>query len=816
MALTKIQPFGINSSSTFTFGNVSATGNVTGTYILGNGSQLTGLPEGYANADVAAYLPTYTGNLASLTGAVVTTANVSGNYFIGNGSQLTGLPEGYTNANVAAYLPTYTGNLASLAGNVTTTGNISGNYFIGNGSALNSITGANVTGTVASATTAATVTTAAQPNITSVGTLSSVSVSGNVTGGNLTTAGLTSTGTLQTSGNTTVGGNLIVNGRSILNPTVILQNTSNTSLVSSFNQAFTVRANNGNGSSVMGIMNEVANAYTALTFFNNSGVEMGAVAFGNPNSVYFANSTYLYSAGSNGLILSANVGSAPGNKNLWITNAGLVTIPGSTAASNTTTGAFQVTGGVGVGGNVYANAFYGNATGLTSIPGANVTGTVANATSAGSATTAGTVTTAAQPNITSVGTLSSVSVSGNVTGGNLTTAGLTSTGTLQTSGNAIVGGNLVVNGNTVYINITELNVQDPIIGLGRGANNAPLTTNDGKDRGTEMWYYDTAERAAFVGFDNSTGKLIAAANVSIADEIVTVNNYGTFVAGAVESTTVSASGNITGAYILGNGSQLTGLPESYTNANVEAYLPTYTGNLASLTGNVTTTANISGSYILGNGSQLTGISRITWTTQANAAPSSPAPGDFWYDAYTGVKYQYINDGTSNVWVDQSYPTSFSTLAVSGNASIGGHLVVAGNATADFFVGTATQAQYADLAEIYQPDQAYEPGTVLVFGGEHEVTVSTVSHDTRVAGVVSTAPAYLMNSQQSGIPVALTGRVPCRVRGPVAKGEQLVNIEPGIAGAVDFAQYRPGCVIGKSLENIEDSSVHTIEIAVGRY
>jgi Concanavalin A-like lectin/glucanases superfamily len=136
MALTKIEPFGINSNGTFTFGNVSATGNVTGTYILGNGSQLTGLPEGYANANVAAYLPTYTGNLVSLTGNVTTTANISGNFFIGNGSQLTGLPESYGNANVEAYLPTYTGNLASLQGNVTTTANISGNFFIGNGSQL--------------------------------------------------------------------------------------------------------------------------------------------------------------------------------------------------------------------------------------------------------------------------------------------------------------------------------------------------------------------------------------------------------------------------------------------------------------------------------------------------------------------------------------------------------------------------------------------------------------------------------------------------------------------------------------------------------
>jgi hypothetical protein len=76
----------ITASST-----ISAVGNITGNYFIGNGSALTGLPEGYGNANVAAYLPTYTGNLVSLTGAVTTTANITGNYFVGNGSQLTGI-----------------------------------------------------------------------------------------------------------------------------------------------------------------------------------------------------------------------------------------------------------------------------------------------------------------------------------------------------------------------------------------------------------------------------------------------------------------------------------------------------------------------------------------------------------------------------------------------------------------------------------------------------------------------------------------------------------------------------------------------------
>ena len=201
---------------------------------------------------------------------------------------------------------------------------------------------------------------------------------------------------------------------------------------------------------------------------------------------------------------------------------------------------------------------------------------------------------------------------------------------------------------------------------------------------------------------------------------------------------------------------------------------------------------------------------------ANTAPAGAKPGDFWYNSFSGIKYQYINDGTSNVWVDQSYPTTFSSLAVAGNGTIGGTLAVTGNVSAPLFVGTATQARYADLAENYSADVEYAPGTVVVFGGTHEVTVSAVSHDTRVAGVVSTAPAYLMNSDQPGAAVALTGKVPCQVQGPVGKGDLLVNISAGTAGRLDPAQYRPGCVVGKSLESIPDKITRTIEIAVGRF
>jgi hypothetical protein len=129
---------------------------------------------------------------------------------------------------------------------------------------------------------------------------------------------------------------------------------------------------------------------------------------------------------------------------------------------------------------------------------------------------------------------------------------------------------------------------------------------------------------------------------------------------------------------------------------------------------------------------------------------------------------------------------------------------------------ATSAQYADLAEIYVPDRHYEPGTVVVFGGDREITETTADHDPRVAGVISTNPAYLMNSAAEGLPVALTGRVPCKVIGPISKGDVLVTSRlGGVAQRMLADRHVPGCILGKSLQNVPNSEIVTIEIVVGK-
>ena len=128
---------------------------------------------------------------------------------------------------------------------------------------------------------------------------------------------------------------------------------------------------------------------------------------------------------------------------------------------------------------------------------------------------------------------------------------------------------------------------------------------------------------------------------------------------------------------------------------------------------------------------------------------------------------------------------------------------------------ATSAQYADLAEIYESDAQYEPGTVVVFGGDKEITISTSGNDTAVAGVVSTSPAYLMNSDSAGVAVALTGKVPCKVVGQINKGDMLSThpTHHGVAKKTHDPQV--GEVIGKALEDYDSDEIGTINIVVGR-
>jgi len=128
---------------------------------------------------------------------------------------------------------------------------------------------------------------------------------------------------------------------------------------------------------------------------------------------------------------------------------------------------------------------------------------------------------------------------------------------------------------------------------------------------------------------------------------------------------------------------------------------------------------------------------------------------------------------------------------------------------------ATSAQYADLAEVYEADADYEVGTVVIFGGEKEITISKMGNDTRVAGVISENPAYLMNSGSEGLPVALMGKVKCKVSGYIRKGDMLSTHAKHHGVAKKAHDPAPGTIIGKALEDHESEEIGTINIVVGR-
>ena len=143
----------------------------------------------------------------------------------------------------------------------------------------------------------------------------------------------------------------------------------------------------------------------------------------------------------------------------------------------------------------------------------------------------------------------------------------------------------------------------------------------------------------------------------------------------------------------------------------------------------------------------------------------------------------------------------------------------GNVISGAFIGTASTARYADLAEKYLADADYEAGTTLVFGGEFEVSIADEIMSTKVAGVVSDKPAYLMNSDLTGentAIIALQGRVPAKVTGPVGKGDMLVTAANGHLQSCNAPII--GSVVGKSLENFVANASNPssiIEIVVGR-
>ena len=179
-------------------------------------------------------------------------------------------------------------------------------------------------------------------------------------------------------------------------------------------------------------------------------------------------------------------------------------------------------------------------------------------------------------------------------------------------------------------------------------------------------------------------------------------------------------------------------------------------------------------------------------------------------SFNGTATQTDSLNVSGTYRTASIASSPGTIVArtTTDETISGVAITAGAIKGTFFVGTATAANYADLAEVYATDKEYEVGTVIAIGGKKEATAAQ-SGD-RAIGVISEKPAYLMNAEAEGQPVALKGRVPVKVRGEVNKGDRLVADKDGVAYALNHSHPD---MFGIALESSTKESVKLVEAVI---
>jgi hypothetical protein len=368
------------------------------------------------------------------------------------------------------------------------------------------------------------------------------------------------------------------------------------------------------------------------------------------------------------------------------------------------------------------------------------------------------------PNI-GAATGTSLSVSGNISAGNLNSNGVltvTSTGTL---GNLEVSGTGNIVGKTIIGNVLLNSANTANAALAVGATTSVLiavgNTLQRPSTGiTGMIRFNTTTDSLEYYDNDSWTSAGTTFTVVVADSFVgngTANTFTLSQTGTTAATIVSINGIVqiptTSYSVTGNVLTFTEAPE--VSDVIDARL---------LTTTTTVTALVSGSAII----------------EGNGANAFVLTGNF----------------------------------LNGNANGSGNI---GSPTGYFntIFATATSAQYADLAEMYEADQIIEPGTVVCFGGAKEVTMCATDGCRRIAGVISTNPSYIMNAGLAGdhiVAVALTGRVPTRVTGTIRKGDMLVATADGRARAE--ADPVTGSIIGKALADF-DGADGVIEVVVGR-
>lgn len=181
------------------------------------------------------------------------------------------------------------------------------------------------------------------------------------------------------------------------------------------------------------------------------------------------------------------------------------------------------------------------------------------------------------------------------------------------------------------------------------------------------------------------------------------------------------------------------------------------------------------------------------------------------DAGTAAQADTVLAGTT--YRTASEDIAAGTVVVRTSAAIldGSTNLTAGSIKADYFIGIATHALAADLAEKYVADAEYETGTVLMIGGDHEVTAAQCGY--RALGAVSENPAYAMNmGLVNGTYVALKGRVPVKVIGIVKKGDRLIAADTGVASSLTLLEHA-SLVFAIALEDNNDMDIKLVEAVI---
>jgi hypothetical protein len=224
----------------------------------------------------------------------------------------------------------------------------------------------------------------------------------------------------------------------------------------------------------------------------------------------------------------------------------------------------------------------------------------------------------------------------------------------------------------------------------------------------------------------------------------------------------------------------------------------------------TISATLKGNLKASDGTTLIDAATKTFYGTLSASPSTRTlVGD---GSAPAPSIAFLSDGAQDTglyWGGDGYIKFSNNGVYSAQIAPGGNLTVVGDMFATIFHGTATAANYADLAEKYLADAEYETGTVMMIGGEKEVTASKWGK--RAIGAVSANPAYLMNKDlEGGTTVALKGRVPVKVIGTIKKGDELIAADDGCA---TMAVPHASGVFAIALESSDDNGIKLIECVI---